>query len=846
MAGKISTRSVSTLFNPVIGIQFTNTPTTFRRSFGSYTLSDKTEPGWIVELYVNNVLIDYVKADASGFYTFEVPLIYGNTVVRLKFYGPWGEESTKEQSIIIPFNFLPAKTMEYTVSAGIVEDSTRSRFSRASINYGLTRSITVGGGVEYLSSVTATPAMPFINASFRVTNNLLLSGEYTYGVRAKGDLSWRLPSNLQFDLNYTLYKKDQKAIIYNYREERKATISVPIHIGNYSSFQRLTLYQIVLPNTSYTTGEWLYSGSIKGVNTNLTTYALFISHAKPYLYSNLSLAFRLPARFVIMPQVQYGYTSNRLLSAGLKAEKTIRDHAFLNLSLEQNFTNNLTTAEMGFRYDFSFAQTGLTFRQSGNRSDFVQYARGSIISDKKTKYITTDNRTNVGKGGITIIPYLDLNSNGKKDQGEPRVKGLNLHTNGGRVIDNERDTTIRILGLEPYTTCFIDLDPNSFDNISWRLPKKSYSVVVDPDILKQIEVPVSVVGEASGTVNVIKDGVKEGLKRIIVRFINNRDNISAATSLTEENGYYSYFGLVPGSYYVRVDTAQLRKLKMVSTPDSLQFIVHAGVEGDIIDGLDFTLRLLSDTAPIIATKPVIRRDTTYTIIHEITEELLTISEDCYAIQVGAFKLRSNAEGLRRKLQRIVGKKDVNIVIEGDYFRVRIFNYKTREEVDKQILTLKKYGLNEFWIVKLLAKQQQKVLVFKDTTVAVIKETVINVPVPIITKPVEEKPVIVQPDTTHKVIEEKNKVSAVEEKPVAPEPTIALKVAVYHNRYQALRAQRKIINKLGLPVEIVQQYEYYYVMVTGFFTREETYKYYPELTGIGYPSITLIENYTRQK
>ena len=33
MAGKIATRATSTIYNPVVGVQFTNTPTTFRRSF---------------------------------------------------------------------------------------------------------------------------------------------------------------------------------------------------------------------------------------------------------------------------------------------------------------------------------------------------------------------------------------------------------------------------------------------------------------------------------------------------------------------------------------------------------------------------------------------------------------------------------------------------------------------------------------------------------------------------------------------------------------------------------------------------------------------------------------------
>ena len=76
---------------------------------------------------------------------------------------------------------------------------------------------------------------------------------------------------------------------------------------------------------------------------------------------------------------------------------------------------------------------------------------------------------------------------------------------------------------------------------------------------------------------------------------------------------------------------------------------------------------------------------------------------------------------------------------------------------------------------------------------------------------------------------------------SPEPTISLQVGVFYKQSDALRAQRRIKAKLKLPVEIVKQYDYYHVIITGFYTREETYKYYPELAGLGYPSITVIEN-----
>jgi hypothetical protein len=943
MAGKIQTNAISSIYNPVIGVQFTNTPTTYRRSFGTYTLSDKTEPGWIVELYVNNVLVDYVKADASGFFNFEVPLVYGNSLVKLKFFGPWGEERTREQNISIPYNFLPEKTLEYTLSAGIVEDTLGSRFSKTNINYGATKSLTVGGGAEYLSSVTTQPFMPFINASYRVTNNLLLYGEYALGVRAKGTMSYRLPSNLQLDLNYTWYDKDQKAIFYNYREERKATLSMPLKIGKFSSFQRLSVYQIVLPLSKYTTGEWMISGSLFGVSTNLTTYALFVENVKPYFYSNLALAFRFPAGFIFMPQAQYGYTENKLFSAKARLEKHVLKNGYLNLSYEQNFSNNLKLAEAGFRYDFSFAQAGATVRQYNNKTSFIEYARGSLIRDRKTKYLGTDNRPNVGRGGISVIPFLDLNANGKKDPGEPKAQGLNLHSNGGRIVKNDRDTTIRILGLEPYTNCFIDLDPNSFDNISWRLTKETYSVVVDPDILKNIEIPVIIAGEATGYVFLEDKGEKKGQGRIVVSFFDSSLK-PAGKTITEDDGYYSYFGLTSGKYSVHIDTSQLRKLNMISDPEAMQFTIAGGLDGEIADGLNFILKMVPrDTTavvPVIPKMPAVKKDTTYMILHELSEEVYTITKDSWAIQIGAFKSRSYAEGFQKMLKRELGK-DVQITIEGEYYRVRILDLPSREEVDENIVKLNKLGFKELWIIHLLARQQQRMLITREDSLARIKETLIEREAPLspaeraelqldafrlrsnaiglrkqlsapldekvtidnkgiyyrletpelpildptvleaienlipafgrlgiadkwvlpvkkefvktepVEEPVEREPVIIQkvpvrPDASIRVTEEKPEVLIMEEKPEILEPSIALQVAIFVNESQALRAQRRIMSKLNLPVEIVKQYDYYHVIVTGFYTREETFKYYPELAGIGYPGITLIPNYKRQK
>ncbi|MEE4215621.1 MAG: SPOR domain-containing protein, partial [Bacteroidales bacterium] len=691
-AGKIPTYAHSTIYNPVIGAQLTNTPTTYRRSFGTYTLSDRTEPGWIVELYVNNVLVDYTEADASGFFTFEVPLVYGNTIVKLKFFGPWGEEQTREQNINIPFNFLPPGTLEYTIGGGIVEDGSASRFGRAEVDYGLNRRISLGAGFEYLSSVTSSPLMPFINSSLRITNNLLLTGQYIHGVKAGGNLTYRSPSNFQFDIKYNKYDKDQEAISFNYLEERKASLSIPLRFGKFSSYNRFSINQIVLPNSDYVTGEWLFSGSMMGISTNLTTYGIFIDRADPYVYSNLSFAFRLPGRLTLMPQLQYGFSKGEFISAKIRIEKHFINQAFLNLSFERNMRSNLNLAELGFRYNFSFAQVGASARYSQGTGSFVEYARGSLVNDGRTKYRRADNRPNVGRGGIILRPFLDYNANGVKDPGENSAPGLNLRTSSGRVDKSEKDTLIAITGLEPYTACYIELDPNSFYNIAWRLPYESLSVKVDPNIMKNIDIPVSVVGEAAGFVKLEgPEGVK-GLGRIIVRYLDENKEV-VASALTEYDGYYSYFGLKPGKYFVMPDTAQLNKLGMVSEPDSMSFVIGKSLEGDIVGDLDFTLRLtrtdsleadtiaMADTTDVVV--PVTKTDSSYTVIHEVTEELITITEDSWAIQMGAFTTRKYAEIMRDRLERLLGK-NVEIVMEGEFYKVRILDLKDRQEVDEHI------------------------------------------------------------------------------------------------------------------------------------------------------------------
>ena len=591
--GNIFIQPTSSVYGAVRGFQLSNTPTTYRKSFGTYRLSDKTEPGWLVELYVNNVLVDYTKADASGFFTFEVPLVYGNSAVKLRFYGPWGEEKMSEQNISVPFNFLPLHEFEYTLSAGIVDED-KSKFSRLNLNYGLTNRITIGGGMEYLSSVTSGKTMPFLNASVRLGSNLLLSAEHTYGVRSKGFLSYHMKSNLQVELNYIKYVKGQTAIrsglksFNNYVEEKKAIISFPFKAKNFAAFSRLSFNQLTLTNTRYTTAEFLLSGMFKSVNTNFTTSAVYSDPKHPLMYSNLSATFRLPKGVRITPQTQYEYMKKDFSMVKLELQKRIFNNGFLNLSYEKNIAHNMSYFGIGVRYNFSFAQTSFSITKSDDVTSMVQSARGSLMYDDISNRALFNNQTSVGKGGLTIVPFLDLNCNGVRDAGEQKVSGLKLRINGGRIVHNKKDTSISILGLEAYANYFIELDRGSFDNVAWQIKKKTINISIEPNHFKLIEVPVGVVGEVSGTVSLKTNKKENGIARIIVN-IYNSDSVVIARVLSESDGYFTYVGLAPGSYTAGIDEEQLSRLHMTASP-KISFKIKSGREGDVVDGLKFIIQ----------------------------------------------------------------------------------------------------------------------------------------------------------------------------------------------------------------------------------------------------------------
>ena len=575
--GRITTPSITSVLSPVDGFMVTNALTTIRKALGNYTISNYTEPDWVVELYLNNQLISYTRADATGFYTFKVPIVYGTSNIVLRFYGPSGEIRSEQKTYSMPFNLLPKGEFEYRVSGGSLLDTIGAKFAKAEFNYGLSRTLTLGGGVEYLSSITNHPEVPFLNLTYQPFASLLMTGEYAHNVRSKVTLNYSFPKNIVFDLTYARYVPGQQAIIYNYLEERSASLAIPLRFQNVTSSIRTSFRQNVYQDFTYSSGELMWTNNYKNYSMILTNYANASAANALNLYGNLTLAAKLRKETNIRTSAQYNYLYKQLISLRLEVDRKLFANGHGAIKLENNFLTNSQSVSLTFRYELPYMTTNASVSASNSRFQMSEGASGSFAFNSGGNYVHTDRRNAVGRSGISINPFIDMNFNGVKDANEPNSKGLRVRCSGGQILQRDQDSVIRIVGLEPFVDYTLSLDESGFDNVSLRLAGKSMKVTTDPNQFKMIMLPVQPMAEIFGSV---ADETGKGIGRIIVR-VTDKSGKLVAKVLTESDGYFNYIGFKPGDYKVFVDSLQLDILKYQATPVFASVLENK--DGDVVD-----------------------------------------------------------------------------------------------------------------------------------------------------------------------------------------------------------------------------------------------------------------------
>ena len=585
-AGFIGVPLNSQVTTPLIGMGISNTPAGFRSSYGSMMLRRTTQPGWEVEVFVNNVLVAYTTADANGDVQIEIPLMYGSTEIQIRYYGPWGEEEIEEQSLVIPFVFVPQGKLEYQAFSGVTADTLNHAFAFARLAYGLNRRTTLFAGHEFFDRNAVSRTMPFAAASVVVTEGLLMNYQFVNGAYQSGSFLWRSGKGFFLEGRAKLYQANQDAELNNNLREYTSSFNLPFRLGKTRWMTRGQYRQVELPSTITRFTEATAAVFYKRFNGGLTTGASMGGNAQ--YYSALNAAIQLPRQWSLQGGMNYAFPAAEMTDLRLLVQKRFKRRVVVNLNA--NGLHHLPTSSVNLNVFIDLGWMGFSGDASHSEGQWKsgQNFNGSTLIGRSPNRFQTNTRSTMGRGAVDAMVYLDINHNNTKDSDEPLLTGISVAMNRGVETLLENDSVFRFVALEPYTRHLITVSESGLREISWRLPYTTIGVFADPNSVKRVYIPVVAMGEIEGQVTRLdENGRQLPAPRIPITIYSESGQFIARVT-SDASGYFNYAELKPGVYTVVPDQDALARANLVST-DARAVRIAASANGDFLQGVDFVV-----------------------------------------------------------------------------------------------------------------------------------------------------------------------------------------------------------------------------------------------------------------
>jgi hypothetical protein len=567
------------------GVRITNTPNAFKRAFGAYTIQKKTNPGWSVELYINSNLIDFATADANGDFTFDIPLVFGNSVIQLRYYSPWGDENEEEIHINIPFNFTPHKKFEYQFLGGVSNDSNSFFFNQTRLSYGLNKRSTVTFGYEAFEGNLNQPSTWFSTWNLVIGRNTLVN--YTFVNRGMHSLSvlMRTKKKLVIDTKVRNFLPDQE--LFNSPNAREIEVGVNSPLLNKK-----------LKVNFRNAGNIAFSQTSRIVN-NEAAFAFFYRRTNlgVSIISSLSEASRhslgINGSFMMKNNISLFFNMFSNLNdfqpnTRIQIQKRFNKKYFLSTSLGYDTKSNEPNIGVSFFMELQNLRSSSVTNFSKQKTTFTQNVLGGISFNKQPTPIHFSNRNAVGRAGLDVLVFLDINHNGIRDKNEPLINSASVALNKGQRIMLNNDTVHRFVALEPFAQHVVTVANAGFPFLSWELSFSTIAVFPNPNQIAQIYIPVLPMGQIEAIVQIKKGNEFLTSKKLII-YLNDAHGNVVHKGVCERSGYFFYSGLQPGKYTLSFDANQLAKLNLLPPDSNFQFEINQSFEGDFIDGVELFL-----------------------------------------------------------------------------------------------------------------------------------------------------------------------------------------------------------------------------------------------------------------
>jgi len=467
-AGQISTTGI--LGQSITGFSISNEPIEPRKMHESYVFDGTTEPDSEVELFVNDQIVAYMRADEFGYYRFEVPLMYGNTRISIRIFTPQGEMEVLEHNIPIPFTFLPPGVVTYNLQGGRLNadpniPDARLGVAHGNISLGVNRWLTAQIGAHAFGGkgFNFENKVPYGVLSARIAHQYLVSIEAVANAFYRLNTTFLSPKNFGFHLQYTHFEGPGIFNSLNADGEMSASMSLPLNLFGIDAGLRISGEGIQLGELMSLRYRADFHARLGRVNLrinyrdNLANSMGVTTMGKGILTKALTYNIRstpgLPvfARGMFLrAQGSYDIRRNHLVLSDLQISRTITRTGRLNLGVGFNHETNQLDFRLGFTLDLSRVRSTSTLLVNNTSETYTQTLTGSIGIDPNNRFVQLSNRQQVGYGALSVVQFVDENASGTYEPGERLLpyRGVNLDRTGTMTIG--RDSILRITQLQSY------------------------------------------------------------------------------------------------------------------------------------------------------------------------------------------------------------------------------------------------------------------------------------------------------------------------------------------------------------------------------------------------------------
>ena len=554
------------------GVVISNDNKDIFNEFDEITIEGTGPPGWEIELYNNEELIEFGIVPDDGLYFFEdVILNYGNNQIKLLFFGPQGQIREETRSYTAGGNMLPPGQLiynagfldadrEFILLANEPRTTPRGVIKTLSSSYGVNSWLTVFGNYTEIpendkdrtyqtaGAAISTPVGLFETEAYNETagGNALAVDYITsfLGIRTNLGVA-RFNDFESTDSGFGTNKKTFEADGQFNKLIKIASIPIGLRL-NTTHTERKT-------GAPVTTVDFAQTLSAAGLRVSHSTTSRF----NDFVHESTSAGITTTARegpWQLRGSINYDIHPLFEMDS---FTSELRYRAENSFQAALNFGHNFKSSDYqaGFQLGYDFKKVLASFESrydKGDGWDFVLRATSSLnpyTPDGRYEFSSQQKRQ---ASPINAHVYLDRDSDGEFGEGDEPLEGVRLRVGPGatKTETNEEGQILAYATADKLTN--FQIEKSSLEDPYFVPATEGFSTIPARGGVIQASFPVVETGAIEGTV--FRDDNNQYVAGLTLELLDEAGEV-INTVVSAFDGYYAFEFVRPGPYSIRAEAS---------------------------------------------------------------------------------------------------------------------------------------------------------------------------------------------------------------------------------------------------------------------------------------------------